>query len=71
MKNKKLLIVWSISLIVVAVITIVLLITKVMGASIPDTVIRILSIVVAIAGPVMLVVAARTYNAEKKEKTEE
>lgn len=71
MKNKKVLIAWSISLIVLALITIVLLIAKVTGALIPDTVIWILSTVVAIAGPIMLVVAARTYNAEKKEKTEE
>ncbi len=71
MKNKKVFIVWCISLLAVAVTMMALLIAKGMGVSIPDAVIRILGTVVAISGPVLLVVAARQYNAEKKEMTEE
>jgi len=71
MNNKKAFIVWCIGFCVIAVVASVLLIVKWMGASIPDALIRILGIVEMIAGPVVLIVGARMYNEEKKEKTEE
>lgn len=71
MKNKKAFIVWCIGLIVIAVIASALLIAKGMGASIPDAVIRILGVVELISGPVVLIVGARMYNAEKEQKKEE
>ncbi len=71
MKNKKAFIVWCIVLCGVVLTMLGLLIAKVKGASVPDAVIRILGTVVAISGPVVLIVGARMYNEEKKEKTEE
>lgn len=71
MKNKKAFIVWCIGLIVIVVIASALLIAKGMGASIPDAVIRILGVVELISGPVVLIVGARMYNAEKEQKKEE
>ena len=71
MKSKKAFIVLCVGFSVIAVLASILLIAKGMGASVPDAVIRILGIVELIAGPVVLIVAARMYNAEKKEKAEE
>ena len=71
MKNKKVFIVWCIGLTVIALITIGLSIARLTGVSIPDAVIRILGTMVAIAGPVVLIVGARMYNAEKEQKKEE
>lgn len=71
MKKKKAFIVWCIVLCGVVLTMLGLLIAKGMGASVPDAVIRILGTVAAISGPVILIVGARMYNEEKKEKTEE
>lgn len=68
MKGKKAFLVMCICF---SVIASALLIAKVMGASIPDAVIRILGVVELIAGPVVLIVAARMYNTEKEQKKEE
>ena len=71
MKGKKAFLVMCICFSVIAVMASALLIAKVMGASIPDAVIRILGVVELIAGPVVLIVAAKMYNAEKEQKKEE
>jgi len=68
MKNKKAFLFMCVGFGVIAVIASVLLIAKAMGASIPDAVIRILGVVELIAGPVVLIVAARMYNAEQEQK---
>ena len=71
MKGKKAFIVMCIGFCVVAVLASALLIAKVMGASIPDAVIRIFGVVELIAGPVVLIVGARMYNAEMEQKKKE
>lgn len=60
-----------IGLIIVVGVMLALLIAKGMGASVPDVLIRILGTVVAISGPVILIVAARGYHAEKGTKKED
>lgn len=71
MKNKKAFIVLCIGFTVIAVMASALLIVKWLGASVPDMVIRILGIVEMLAGPMVLIIAARMYNAEKEQKKEE
>lgn len=71
MKNKKAFIVLCIGFTVIAVMASALLILKWLGASVPDMVIRILGIVELLAGPMVLIIAARMYNAEKEQKKEE
>lgn len=71
MKNKKAFIVLCIGFTVIAVMASALLIAKRLGASVPDMVIRILGIVELLAGPMVLIIAARMYNAEKEQKKEE
>ncbi len=66
MKNKKLFIVWCISLIVVAVITLVLSIAKGMGASIPDMVVRIMGLT-----ELILIFVMGTRFMKKDQDTEE
>lgn len=71
MKKSKWLIVWSISLMVIAVCTIVLSIVNIMGASIPDVLIRILGTIDGIACPILIIATVRMYNKEREQKTEE
>lgn len=70
MKKSKLLIAWSISLMVIAVCTLVLSIANIMGASLPDVLIRILGTVDLIACPVLIFATVRMYikGREKKEE---
>lgn len=49
MNNKKIIRVWSISLIVLGVVTIILASTRIMGIELPDMVIRILGVLDLIA----------------------
>lgn len=70
MKKSKVLIVWSISLMVIAVCTLVLSIANIMGASIPDAVIRILGIVDGISCPILIIATVRMYMKEKEKKEE-
>ena len=71
MKKNKLLLVWSISLMVIAVCTLVITIANIMGASIPDALIRILGIIDGIACPILIIATVRMYNKEREEKKEE
>ncbi|MBR2409740.1 MAG: hypothetical protein IKB07_12405 [Lachnospiraceae bacterium] len=71
MKKSKWLIVWSISLMVIAVCTLVLTIANIMGASIPDVLIRILGTIDGITCPILIVATVRMYNKEREQKTEE
>ena len=71
MKKDKWLLVWSISLIVIAVCTLVLSIANIMGASVPDTLIRILGIVDGITCPILIIATVRVYNKQREEKKEE
>lgn len=71
MKKSKVLIVWSISLMVIAVCTLVLSIANIMGASIPDVLIRVLGIIDGIACPILIIATVRMYNKEKEQKKEE
>ena len=71
MKKNKWLIVCSISLMVIAVCTLVLSIANIMGASIPDVLIRVLGIIDGIACPILIIVTVRMYNKEKEQKKEE
>lgn len=71
MKKNKWLIVWSISLMVIAVCTLVLSIANIMGASIPDVLIRILGTIDAISCPILIIATVRMYNKEKEQKKEE
>ena len=69
MKNKKLLFVWSISLLVIAGLTLVTSITNIIGISLPDTVVRIIGILDLIALPVLAFTTVRMFI-EKKETAE-
>lgn len=69
MKNKKLLLVWSFSLLVIAGLTLVTSITNIMGISLPDTVVRIIGILDLIALPVLAFTTVRMFI-EKKETAE-
>lgn len=74
MKKNRLLLVWSISLMVIAVCTLVLSIAntmKPMGASVPDTLVWILGIFELIACPVLMFTTVRMYIKGKEEKKEE
>ena len=71
MKKNKWLIVWSISLMVIAVCTLVLSIANIMGASIPDVLIRVLGIIDGITCPILIIAPVRMYNKEKEQKKEE
>lgn len=71
MKKNKWLIVWSISLMVIAVCTLVLSIANIMGASIPDILIRVLGIIDGITCPILIIATVRMYNKEKEQKKEE
>ena len=71
MKKNKWLIVWSISLMVIAVCTLVLSIANIMGASIPDALVRILGIIDGITCPILIIATVRMYNKEREEKKEE
>lgn len=71
MKKNKWLIVWSISLMVIAVCTLVLSIANIMGASIPDVLIRVLGIIDGITCPILIIATVRMYNKEKEQKKEE
>lgn len=71
MKKNKWLIVWSISLMVIAVCTLVLSIANIMGASIPDVLIRVLGIIDGITCPILIMATVRMYNKEKEQKKEE
>ena len=70
MKKNKWLIVWSISLMVIAVCTLVLSIANIMGASIPDVLIRVLGIIDGITCPILIIATVRMYNKEKEQKKE-
>ena len=70
MKKSKWLIVWSISLMVIAVCTLVLVIANIMGASIPDVLIRILGTIDGITCLILIVATVRMYNKEREQKTE-
>lgn len=69
MKKSKLLIVWSISLLVIAGLTLVTSITNIIGISMPDTAVRIIGILDLIALPVLAVTTVRMFI-EKKETAE-
>ncbi|MBR6536623.1 MAG: hypothetical protein IKT67_05435 [Lachnospiraceae bacterium] len=69
MKNKKLLLVWSISLLVIAGLTLVTSITNIIGISLPDTAVRIIGILDLIALPVLAFTTVRMFI-EKKETAE-
>ena len=71
MKKSKVLIVWSVSLMVIAVCTLVLSISNIMGASIPDVLIRILGTIDGITCPILIVATVRMYNKEREQKKEE
>lgn len=73
MKKNRLLLVWSISLMVIAVCTMVLSIANIMGAFVPDALIRIFGIFELIACPILMVATVRMYmkGKEEKEKKEE
>ena len=71
MKKNKWLIVWSISLMVIAVCTLVLSIANIMGASIPDVLIRVLGIIDGITCPILIIATVRMYNKEMEQKKEE
>ena len=69
MKNNKLLLVWSISLLVIAGLTLVTSITNIIGISLPDTAVRIIGILDLIALPVLAFTTVRMFI-EKKETAE-
>lgn len=69
MKKSKLLIVWSISLLVIAGLTLVTSITNIIGISLPNTVVRIIGILDLIALPVLAFTTVRMFI-EKKETAE-
>ena len=71
MKKSKLLIVWSVSLMVIAVCTMVITIANIMGAAIPDALIRVLGIIDGITCPILIIATVRMYNKEKEQKKEE
>lgn len=67
MKSKKALIVWSICVMVVAVLTVVLSIAKVMGVSIPDFSIRLCGVVSMLTCTLIVIATVRMYNKEREE----
>ena len=68
MKSKKARIVWSICVMVVAVLAVVLSIAKVMGVSIPDFSIRLCGIISMISCTLIVIATVRMYNKEREEK---
>lgn len=69
MKKNKLLIVWSISLLVISGLTLVTSITNIIGISLPDAAVRIIGILDLIALPVLAFTTVRMFS-EKKETAE-
>lgn len=69
MKKSKVLIVWSISLLVIAGLTLVTSITNIIGISLPDTAVRIIGILDLIALPILAFTTVRMFI-EKKETAE-
>lgn len=69
MKKNRLLIVWSISLLVIAGLTLVTSITSIIGISLPDAAVRIIGILDLIALPVLAFTTVRMFS-EKKETAE-
>lgn len=67
MKSKKALIVWSICVMVVAVLTVVISIAKVMGVSIPDFSIRLCGVVSMLTCTLIVIATVRMYNKEREE----
>ena len=68
MKKNNLLLIWSISLIVIAVCTLVITIANIMGASVPDALIRILGILELVSCPVLAFTTVRMYRKGREEK---
>lgn len=71
MKKNRLLLVWSISLMVIGVCTLVLSIANIMGASIPDALVRTLGIFELIACPILMFATVRMFLKGREEKQEE
>ena len=67
MKKSKLLIVWSISLMVIAGLTLVTSITNIIGISLSDTAVRIIGILDLIALPVLAFTTVRIFIEKKKQ----
>ena len=67
MKKSKWLIVWSISLMVIAVCTLVLSIANIIGISLSDTTVRIIGILDLIALPVLALTTVRMFIEKKKQ----
>ena len=70
MKKNKLLLIWSISLMVIAVCTLVITIANIMGASVPDALIRILGILELVSCPVLVFTTVRMYRKGREKKEE-
>lgn len=68
MKKSKVLIVWSISLLVIAGLTLVTSITNIIGISLPDTAVRIIGILDLIALPVLAFTTVRMFIEKKKQQ---
>lgn len=67
MKKSKWLIVWSISLMVIAVCTLVRTIANIIGISLSDTTVRIIGILDLIALPVLALTTVRMFIEKKKQ----
>lgn len=67
MKKSKVLIVWSISLMVIAGLTLVTSITHIIGISLSDTAVRIIGILDLIALPVLAFTTVRIFIEKKKQ----
>lgn len=66
MKKSKVLIVWSISLLVIAVLTLVTSITNIIGISLPDAAVRIIGILDLITLPVLAFTTVRMFIGKKE-----
>ena len=65
MSKKKISIVWCISLLVIAVASIIIAGAKILGQELPDTIVRILGILELLAIPVLCYTSVRRINKRK------
>ena len=61
MKNKKMTFVWSITLLILCVSTLVIAVTRIVGIDLPDIMIRVLGIVELIALPIFVFTSIKKY----------
>ena len=65
MKNKKMTFVWSITLLILCVSTLVIAVTRIVGIDLPDIMIRVLGIVELISLPIFAFTSVKKVSEKK------